>query len=61
MTTAIGMTVTEAAVQLGISPKTVRAQIRNGVIKAHKFAGVWVIETGEVGRYRLWNLRKDAP
>ncbi len=51
------MSVPEAAKTLGLAPATVRAQIRNGKMKAKKLARDWFITEAEVERYRVQNRR----
>jgi excisionase family DNA binding protein len=46
------MTVTEAARALGIAPSTLRHQIKNRKVKAHKMGTDWYIAPAEVARYR---------
>lgn len=55
------MTTKEAAEALGLSPKTVRRQIENGVIKATKQGRDWKIMPREVERYREASLGKRKP
>ena len=52
------MTTNEAAALLGLSPRTVRVQIRNGAIKAKKVGRDWSITPREVERYRAESLGK---
>lgn len=47
------MTLKQAAAVLGLSPDTLRWQIKNGRLKAHKFGPIWVVEPAEVERYRI--------
>jgi excisionase family DNA binding protein len=51
------LTVTEFACEIGASPETVRAMIRDGLVKAHKRpargqGGRWCIPLAEVDRFR---------
>ena len=46
------LTLTEAAARLGLSPITLRVQIRNGKVKARKVGPVWTMSEREVERYR---------
>lgn len=56
------MTVTEAAASLGISPRTVRQGIGNGVIRATKRGRDWWVTPAEVERYRAERLgRRGRP
>jgi len=52
------VTLTEAAALLGLSPDTLRWQIRNGRIKARKVGPIWTVTPREVERYRRESLRK---
>lgn len=52
------MTIVEAATDLGLSPDTLRSQIRNGVLRASKFGPVWTVTEAEVDRYRATRLGK---
>ena len=52
-------TTTEAARALGLSPSTLRWQIKNGRIKARKNGRDWLISVEEVDRYRR-DVRKDG-
>lgn len=54
------LTVIEAAHQLGISPATVRQQIRNGKLRAEKHGGVWLLLPREIARYRVDSLREQT-
>lgn len=51
------ITVIEAAKQLGISPATVRQQIRNGALRAEKHGRDWFVTPLELRRYREQHLR----
>lgn len=46
------MTLTEAAAALGVSPSTLRWQIRNGKLRAVKRGRDWWVTKQEVERYR---------
>lgn len=46
------LTIVEAAASLGLAASTLRVQIRNGALRATKFASIWVIAPEEVERYR---------
>ena len=52
------MTLTEAAARLGLSPATLRGQVRNGALKAKKVGRDWTVTPAEVERYRLVSLGK---
>lgn len=45
------MTITEAAKELGLSPSTLRHQIKNRKLRAHKFGRTWYVSSEEVQRY----------
>lgn len=47
------MTIPEAAVQLGLAPSTLRHQIKNRKLRAHKMGRGWYVTAEEVERYRL--------
>jgi excisionase family DNA binding protein len=55
------MSVPEAAKALGLAPATLRAQIRNGKLRATKVGsavrGEWFVSPEEVERYRKENRR----
>jgi len=51
------LTLTEAAGLLGLSPTTLRIQIRNGKLKARKLGRDWIVSRAEVDRYRRVSLR----
>lgn len=51
------LTLVEAAAELGMSPTTLRVQIRNGKLKARKVGPVWVVTRREVERYRRESRR----
>lgn len=46
------LTLIEAAASLGLSPITLRLQIRNGRLKAKKQGRDWFVTPREVERYR---------
>lgn len=54
------LTVTEAAASLGIKPSTVRAQIKNGAIKASRVGPLYTITEKEVERYRATSRGKPG-
>jgi excisionase family DNA binding protein len=45
------MTITEAAKRLDLSPKTLRQQIKNRKLRAHKMGRAWYVTEDEVTRY----------
>lgn len=47
----------EAAKLLGVSPKTLRAQIKNGALTARKVSRDWYVTPEEVDRYRREHRR----
>jgi excisionase family DNA binding protein len=51
------MTLTEAAVILGVQPDTLRRQIHLGKLKARKVGRDWTVTAGEVERYRQESKR----
>ncbi len=51
------MTLNEAARLLGLSPDTLRVQIRNGRLKATKRGRDWWVTKGEVERYERESKR----
>jgi excisionase family DNA binding protein len=51
MTSSI-LTLAEAAESLGLASSTLRHQIRNGRLVAHKLGNLYIIEEAEVERYR---------
>lgn len=56
------MTVTEAAESLGLSPRTVRQAIENGVMRARRVGPLWTVTPAEVERYRAEHLgRRGRP
>ena len=54
------VTVSEAAGRLGISEATIRHQIRNGRMRAHKIGRDWDIQPDELQRYRAESLGKPG-
>lgn len=50
------MTLPEAAVLLGVSPTTLRVQVRNGRLRAVKKGRDWHVTPAEVERYRRESL-----
>jgi excisionase family DNA binding protein len=51
------MTLKQAAELLGISPETLRWQVRNKKIKASKVGPIWTVTPKEVERYRKEHKR----
>lgn len=54
------LTLNQVAQMLGLSPATLRQQIKRGKIRGLKLAG-WHIQLREVERYRATNLRPPDP
>ena len=50
------LTLAQAAAQLGLDTSTLRHQIRNGHLRAHKFGSVWAVSQRELARYRERSL-----
>lgn len=53
------MTLTKAAVVLGLAPSTLRNQIHNGKLKAKKLGRDWHVSASEVEQYRQVHLRRS--
>jgi excisionase family DNA binding protein len=53
-------TLTEAAVELGISAATLRHQVQGGRLAARLFGKTYVISTDELERYRATSLGKPG-
>jgi excisionase family DNA binding protein len=51
------LTLIEAAERLGLSPITLRIQIRNGKLRAKKVGRDWTVSEREVARYARENRR----
>lgn len=49
------LTLEQAASQLGLAASTLRWQIRNGKLKAHKVGPIWTVSEREVARYAKEN------
>jgi excisionase family DNA binding protein len=54
------ITLAQAAEKLGRSPSTLREQIRRGQLKAEKIGRDWLLEEGEVERYRAASVAQGA-
>jgi excisionase family DNA binding protein len=52
------LTIPEAALALGVKPSTLRHQIRNRKLRAHKMGATWYVSAEEVERYRTENRGK---
>lgn len=62
MTYAAGaMTLADAGEALGVSPSTLRVQIKRGRLAAIKIGKTWVVSPEELARYGGDHLRKPAP
>ncbi len=55
------LTLAQAAAQLGLSPITLRVQIRNGRLKGRKVGRDWTLSEREVERYRVASKGKRLP
>jgi excisionase family DNA binding protein len=54
------MTITEAAKRLDLSPKTLRQQIKNRKLRAHKMGRTWFVSDDEVARYAMEHRRGNG-
>jgi excisionase family DNA binding protein len=54
------LTLQQAAAELGMSPETLRWQIRNGKLKASKMGPIWTVTRRELERYRRDSRREKA-
>lgn len=54
------MDITQAAQTLGLAESTLRWQIKNRKLRAHKMGGRWYISEAECRRYELEHKRKGA-
>lgn len=54
------MTITEAANRLHLSPKTLRQQIKNRKLRAHKMGRTWYLTDEEVARYATDHRREQV-
>jgi excisionase family DNA binding protein len=55
------LTIKQAAVLLGLSPSTLRVQVRNGKLRARKVGTVLILSEREVERYRAVSKGTRAP
>lgn len=55
------LTLEQAGQELGLSPDTLRSQIRNGRLRATKLGPIWVVSRREIDRYRRQYLGKRRP
>jgi excisionase family DNA binding protein len=51
------ITLMEAGARLGLSPSTLRWQIRNGSLRARKIGWAWTVTEREVERYAAQHRR----
>lgn len=51
----------EAATILGLSPSTLRHQIKNGKLAARKVSRDWYVTAEELARYQRENRRQGEP
>lgn len=51
------LSLAEAAARLGLSPSTLRWQIRNGKLRAVKVGPLWTVSEKEVRRYLAQHRR----
>ena len=54
------MTIPEAAKALGLASSTLRHQIKNRKLKAHRMGGRWYVSETEVERYRGEHRKGEA-
>lgn len=54
------MTLAEAGALLGVSPATLRSQVRNGRLGARLIGKTWVVTPREVERYRAESLGRPG-
>jgi len=54
------VTLREAAARLGITPDTLRAQIRRERLQATKLGRDWLVEESEVARYGRTSLGRSG-
>ena len=57
MTSPTLVTLQEAADSLGLAASTLRHQVRNKKLTAHRIGSRWYVTVGEVERYRHDNRR----
>ena len=55
------LTLKEAAAELGLHVDTLRWQIHNGKLKAHKIGPLWVVSRRELNKYRAIHMRHPSP
>jgi len=54
------LTLPEAASILGLSPATLRSQIRYGRLRARKLGRDWIVSRSEIERYRAVTLGRPG-
>ena len=54
------LTLTEAAVRIGLSPSTLRQQIHNGRLRGRLVGKTWTVSEREIERYRAVSLGKPG-
>ena len=54
------LTLKEAAAELGLHVDTLRWQIHNGKLKAHKIGPLWVLSRRELETYRATHMRHPS-
>lgn len=54
------LTLAQAAVQLGITPDTLRQGIKAGRVHARKVGPIWTVSEREVERYRAVHLGRPG-
>jgi len=54
------LTLTEAAIRLGVAASTLRRQIANGRLRARLVGKTWVVTAREVERYRAVSLGRPG-
>ena len=54
------LTLAQAGALLGVSPATLRSQVRNGRLRATLIGKTWVVTPREVERYRAESLGRPG-
>jgi excisionase family DNA binding protein len=54
------LTLSEAAIRLGLSASTLRHQVQSGRLRAHLIGKTYVVTEREVARYRAESLGKPG-
>jgi excisionase family DNA binding protein len=54
------LTLAQAGALLGVSPATLRSQVRNGRLRATLVGKTWVVTPDEVERYRVESLGRPG-